>query len=94
MGHPVAVLVPTLAFLLLLGSPFLHVRFNAPDVTILPPSVPSRAAYDRLSREFGEGEFAPLALAVRTDGPATSPGQRRGAVRHSRGWRRTRVSAA
>jgi RND superfamily putative drug exporter len=73
MRRPVAVLVPTLAILLLLGSPFLHVRFNAPDSTILPPSVPSRAAFDRLAGEFGEGEFAPLALAIRTDGPATSP---------------------
>ena len=69
MRHPVAVLVPTLAFLLLLGSPFLHVRFNAPDSTILPPTVPSRAAFDRLAGAFGEGEFAPLAVAVRTDGP-------------------------
>ena len=42
MRHPVAVLVPTLAFILLLGSPFLHVRFNAPDSSILPASVPSR----------------------------------------------------
>ena len=49
MRRPVAVLVPTLAVLLLLGSPFLHVRFNAPDSTILPPSVPSRAAFDRLA---------------------------------------------
>ena len=31
MRRPVAVLVPTLAAPLLLGSPFLHVRFNAPD---------------------------------------------------------------
>ncbi|HUQ77763.1 MAG TPA: MMPL family transporter, partial [Patescibacteria group bacterium] len=73
MRRPVAVLVPTLAFLLLLGSPFLHVRFNAPDSTILPASVPSRAAFDRLATAFGEGEFAPIALAIRTDGPATSP---------------------
>jgi RND superfamily putative drug exporter len=72
MRRPIAVLVPTLAILLLLGSPFLHVRFNAPDSTILPPSVPSRAAFDRLAGAFGEGEFAPLALAIRTDGPATS----------------------
>src|SRR3954470_19094986 len=49
MRHPVAVLVPTLAFLLILGSPFLHVRFNAPDSSILPPEVPSRAAFDRLA---------------------------------------------
>ena len=73
MRHPVAVLIPTLAFLLLLGSPFLHVRFNAPDATILPATVPSRVAFDRLQREFGEGEFAPLAIAVRTIGPATTP---------------------
>lgn len=73
MRHPVAVLVPTLAVLLLLGVPFLGVRFNAPDATILPPSVPSREAYDILAREFGEGEFSPIVLAVRTTGPATAP---------------------
>ena len=73
MRHPIAVLIPTLAFLLLLGSPFLHVRFNAPDSSILPPGVPSRAAFDRLTANFGEGEFAPLVLAVRTTGPATAP---------------------
>ena len=39
MRHPVAVLIPTLALLLLLGAPFLHVRFNAPDASILPPDV-------------------------------------------------------
>src|SRR3954452_24824548 len=72
MRHPVAILLPTLAALLVLGSPFLHVRFNAPDSTILPPTVPSRAAFDRLPAPFGEGEFAPIVLAIRTDGPATS----------------------
>jgi RND superfamily putative drug exporter len=73
MRHPVAVLVPTLTLLLVLGIPFLQVRFNAPDATILPSSVPSRAVYDDLARAFGEGEFAPLVIAVRTHGPATSP---------------------
>ena len=73
MAHPIAVLIPTLAIILLLGSPFLHVRFNAPDASILPPGVPSRVAFDRLTREFGEGEFAPLVVAVRTSGPATTP---------------------
>ena len=72
MRHPVAILVPVLAFLLLLGAPFLHARFNAPDASILPPEVASRAAFDRLQGQFGEGEFAPLVLAVRTEGPATS----------------------
>jgi RND superfamily putative drug exporter len=65
--------VPTLGVLLLLGAPFLHVRFNAPDSTILPDHVPSRRAFDRLTDAFGPGPFAPIVLAVRTDGPATSP---------------------
>ena len=72
MRRPVAVLLPTLAFLLVLGSPFLHARFNAPDASILPASVPSRATFDRLVDQFGEGPFAPLALAVRTTGSALS----------------------
>ncbi|HEY6013415.1 MAG TPA: MMPL family transporter, partial [Candidatus Limnocylindrales bacterium] len=72
MRHPVAVLVPTLGCILLLGVPFLHVRFNAPDSSILPASVPSRTAFDRLQRDFGEGEFAPMVVAIRTPGPATS----------------------
>ncbi len=72
MRRPVAVLLPTLAFLLVLGSPFLHARFNAPDASILPASVPSRATFDRLVDQFGEGPFAPMALAVRTTGSALS----------------------
>ena len=74
MRHPVGVLIPTLAFLLLLGYPFLHVRFNSPDASILPAELPSRAAFDRLRDAFGEGEFAPIAIAVRTDGPAVASG--------------------
>ncbi|MDQ3554990.1 MAG: MMPL family transporter, partial [Chloroflexota bacterium] len=73
MDRPLRVFVPTLGLLIVLGTPFLHVRFNAPDATILPPDVPSRQAYDVLVNEFQEGEFAPLLLAVRTDGPATTP---------------------
>ena len=84
MRHPVAVLIPTLTLLLLLGAPFLHVHFNAPDATILPPSVPSRAAFDRLTRQFGEGAFAPLALAIRTTGPATDPANIRALYDYSR----------
>ena len=73
MARPVRVLVPTLALLVLLGTPFLHVSFNAPDSRILPESVPSRQAFDRLGEEFGPGPFAPIVLAIRTDGAATSP---------------------
>ncbi|HEV2007034.1 MAG TPA: MMPL family transporter, partial [Candidatus Limnocylindrales bacterium] len=74
MDHPVRVLMPTLAVLLILGTPFLHVRFNAPDSTILPETVPSRHAFDRLQSAFGAGPFAPIVLAIRTPGTATEPG--------------------
>ena len=70
MARPAAVLVPTLALLLALGTPFLHVQFNAPDSRILPESVPSRQAFDRLIDEFGPGPFAPIVLAIRTPGEA------------------------
>ena len=72
MDRPFAVLIPTLGLLLVLGTPFLHVRFNAPDSSILPASVPSRQAFDRLVTAFGPGPFAPIVLAVETMGPATT----------------------
>jgi RND superfamily putative drug exporter len=80
----VAVLLPTLGLLLVLGYPFLHVRFNAPDSSVLPAHVPSRTAFDRLQREFGEGEFAPISLAIRTEGDATSPDNLRALYDYSR----------
>jgi len=49
MRRPLLVFFPTLGLLLVLGTPFLHVRFNAPDATILPESVPSRASSETLS---------------------------------------------
>jgi RND superfamily putative drug exporter len=73
MRRPIAVLVPTLALLLLLGTPFLHVTFNAPDARILPEDAPSRAAFDLLAEQFGPGPFAPIVLAVRTMGEAVEP---------------------
>jgi RND superfamily putative drug exporter len=69
MARPVPVFLVTLLFLVTLGLPFLHVRFNAPDASILPPFVPSRVAYDSLVVDFPIGDFGPLALAIETDGP-------------------------
>ncbi len=72
MHRPVAVALPTLALLIALGTPWLGVRFNAPDGSILPERVPSRQALDALTDAFGEGSFSPMTAAVRTDGPVTS----------------------
>ena len=67
MRHPVQVFVPTLTLLVVLGIPFLHVRFSAPDAYILPPNLPSRQALDQLRKDFGESATAPVMVVVRFD---------------------------
>jgi putative drug exporter of the RND superfamily len=69
MARPVAVLIPTLALLLLLGSPFLRVNISSPDATILPPDLPSRQAFDILAAEFGAGEISPFLIVLQPDSP-------------------------
>src|SRR5437870_276747 len=57
MRRPVLVLVPGVAFILLAGSPFLHIHLATGDVTMLPKHEESRAAYDRLVDDFaGAGQ--------------------------------------
>ena len=52
MRRPVVVLVPTVAFVLAAGSPFLHIRLANADTTALPPQSESRRGYDVLVRDF------------------------------------------
>jgi putative drug exporter of the RND superfamily len=66
MARPWRFFVLALAFVLLLGSPFLHVQLSSPDATILPKSVPSRQGFELLKAKFGAGELDPVVLAVQT----------------------------
>ncbi len=66
MKRPITFFVPTLALLVLLGLPFLNVRFSSPDASVLPGDVPSRQAYDILKSEFVESEVSPILVVVRT----------------------------
>ena len=67
------VFVVVLAFLVLLGAPFLHARFGAPDASILPGDVQSRRGFDQLRSAFGEGEIAPILIAVNSPDSITAP---------------------
>ncbi len=69
MARPVAVLIPTLALLLLLGAPFLRANISSPDATILPRDLPSRQAFDTLVAEFGAGEISPFLIVVQSESP-------------------------
>ncbi len=68
MRYPVRVFIPVFLVLVSLGLPFLGVRFSAPDASILPPSVPSRAAFDLLAKRFNDRETTPILMAVQTKG--------------------------
>jgi RND superfamily putative drug exporter len=72
MRTPLRIFVPVLLLLIAFGLPFLGVRFSAPDASILPPDVPSRAAYNLLTQRFNQRETTPLLLAVQTQGDALS----------------------
>jgi len=52
MRRPVVVLLPALGFLLLTGTPFLHLRLANADVDALPPGLEARQGYDILVRNF------------------------------------------
>ena len=74
MRYPVRIFIPVLLLLIALGSPFLSVRFSAPDASILPASVPSRAAFDLLNTRFNAQDSTPILIALQTRGDVLTPG--------------------
>src|SRR5207302_5358397 len=74
MRRPVAVLIPVVAFILLAGSPFLHLRLATGDVTVLPKHEESRAAYDKLRSDFVGADQNHISVVVNyPDGYPLSP---------------------
>jgi RND superfamily putative drug exporter len=67
------VCVGVMVILVLLGAPFLHVKFGAPDASILPSDVQSRQGFDRLRSAFGEGEISPILIAVQSPDSIYAP---------------------
>ncbi|HEX3629222.1 MAG TPA: MMPL family transporter, partial [Candidatus Dormibacteraeota bacterium] len=56
MRRPLFVLIPVLAFLLLLASPFFAIRIANGDVGMLPPNAESRTGYDLLQKFPVQGQ--------------------------------------
>ena len=73
MRRPIAVLVPTLAFLLILGLPFLRLQQGVPGAEIYPAGVESRDAYVALQTEFAPGETTPIVILADVTGAPTDP---------------------
>jgi RND superfamily putative drug exporter len=68
MKRPVAVLVPVVALILFVGSPFTQIHLANGDVTMLPKHEESRAAYDRLVADFPSSGQTHIPVVVRYDG--------------------------
>lgn len=74
MRRPVLVLVPTLALLALMGSPFLRLEMTEADVRVLKVEVEARKGYETLRRDFPEFGDNRVVMAVTfPSSPALSP---------------------
>ncbi len=80
MRHPLRVLVPTRAVLLVMGIPFLHVRLAAADVRVLPAGVEARRGYELLLSHFPDRAANRVAVAVQFPSPPASTPVRDAAV--------------
>jgi len=65
MSRPFLVLVPLLALLLGLGSPFLRLRMASADLSALPRSAEARRGFERLRRDFPDSVATRVAVVVR-----------------------------
>ena len=80
MRRPIAVLVPVLALLILLGSPFSRLQQGVPNASIFPAGLESRDAYFALVNEFPKGETTPITILADVQGSPTDPANVRALV--------------
>jgi len=69
MRRPVPVATLSTLFLILLGLPFLQIKFDTVDPTVLPESASARQAYDTVSSEFPPYRETPIWIDVEGGGP-------------------------
>ena len=81
MRRPLLFLLPTLALLLLMGLPFLHLRLAAADVRVLPDDAEARRGYELLRAHFPDQAANRIEVAVQfPSSPPTTP-ERTAAIR-------------
>jgi RND superfamily putative drug exporter len=73
MAHPFRVLLPVLALLLALGTPFLHMEQGVPGAEVLPVGLESRDTFVALQADFAPGETTPMVILADLSTDPTSP---------------------
>jgi uncharacterized membrane protein YdfJ with MMPL/SSD domain len=69
MRRPVPVATISGLLLIAMGLPFLGIKFDTVDPTVLPKSASARQAYDLVNREFPPFREAPIWIALEGGGP-------------------------
>ncbi|MGD9734899.1 MAG: MMPL family transporter [Solirubrobacterales bacterium] len=69
MRRPIPVATLSAAFLILLGLPFLGIRFNTVDATVLPKDASAREAYEIVSEQFPPYRESPIVVSFSGGGP-------------------------
>jgi RND superfamily putative drug exporter len=72
MRRPVPIATLSAVFLIVLGLPFLGIKFNTVDPTVLPESASARQAYDTVSQEFPPYHDTPIWIDVEGGGPGAA----------------------
>jgi RND superfamily putative drug exporter len=69
MRRPLPVATLSALLLIVMGLPFLGIKFNTVDATVLPESASARQAYDTVSTEFPPYRDTPIWIGVDGGGP-------------------------
>jgi uncharacterized membrane protein YdfJ with MMPL/SSD domain len=72
MRRPAPIATFSALLLIVLGLPFLGIKFNTVDPTVLPEEASARQAYDTVSEEFPPYRETPIWVAVEGAGPKAS----------------------
>ena len=72
MRRPIPVATLSALFLIVLGLPFLGIKFNTVDPTVLPESASARQTYDTVSQEFPPYHDNPIWIDFEGGGPGAA----------------------
>jgi uncharacterized membrane protein YdfJ with MMPL/SSD domain len=72
MRRPVPIATLSALFLIVLGLPFLGIKFNTVDPTVLPESASARQTYETVSAEFPPYRETPIWIGVEGGGPGSA----------------------
>jgi len=72
MRRPIPIATLSALFLIVLGLPFLGIKFTAVDASILPSDASARRAFDRLQADFPPYRDTPIQVVVEGGGPGAA----------------------